>query len=1065
MLSIESCANITLKWGKTKMEKVKRINRKLALAIAAILLLSSSLVLLNSVNTVSAQYPADLTADDIYGWPVGPGYDSGNTFFNPGPGPNRPDILWQARRPDTGGALSGAPPIAMEGKIFAWGGNRLWAFDALTGKHVANASMRGTPRGFGTATLFKIADGYLAYEASNFIAVHRTDTCEEVGYVAVDTTIMGSHGGGSVMYWGGFYSSYDKLKLTTALSVPPYHGIDTPVHLAVAYDLSDPENPKLAWTWPAPTGIEALGAAPGLAIFGGYGEGEIYALNATTGELVWSAWKNGNAGYISNYWDGKIYHSASSISLTCWNATNGELIFNRQEGPREYFVFGDAIAYGKYLGKNIALPSGYVGAWDAFTGEPLWKTRALYTIAYLVPVVADGKFYCQRYSGAAGGVEAQPATFACWDVNTGELLWELVGFSCATPIIAYGNLYMISDGTLYCVGDSTDPFAMFHGHESVDTPGIRTESGPACLTLAWTYDSGSSISGSAVAGNGKVYFGTLGAEVHCVNAYTGEMEWTFPLEYRMASTPALVGDRLYTGADDGNVYCINAETGEQIWKRPVGGKTQGFWVPAWQARSSPIVVNDRLYVGSLDGNLYCLNANTGTVVWSSPAGSAARPPAGTPLVVESLNTVYISSTDSFLYAFNTANGEQRWRTQLQPTTGFDDRAMISTPVFDRGTLWIGCDTFVLARLNATTGAWMNAITLPYSGRTSTMTPAVTTPSIQTVGTAKYLTIGDGFQLVSFVITDIQYDSNIRVDHTTRTAPFFFGTSYTYGIYIPTGAQVDATTSNTVNLNVSLPNPRGNETHLPIRWERWLGHQVYSSPVISDRLGTLSDFIYFGDDVNSISIINATDGWPVAVYTTAGPVFSSACLYEGYLFMGSQDGVLYAFKDQPVAEFSISAAANKVGEMWNNETLTIRGRLLPTPGPILPEVDEEFGFQRYDTNGYANGTVKLSVTKPDGTDVAMDTTTDNDGWFEFSYNPTDVGEYGWVVYYDGEVKDWITYLPAYSEWTTVTVTSPPTGETTPPEPEGIPIEYVYVAVAVIVIVLVAVGAYIFLRRRK
>jgi hypothetical protein len=219
-------------------------------------------------------------------------------------------------------------------------------------------------------------------------------------------------------------------------------------------------------------------------------------------------------------------------------------------------------------------------------------------------------------------------------------------------------------------------------------------------------------------------------------------------------------------------------------------------------------------------------------------------------------------------------------------------------------------------------------------------------------------------------------------------------------------------------------------------------------------------IYFGDDVNSISAINATDGESVAVYTTAGPVFSSACLYEGYLFMGSQDGVLYAFKDQPTKAFTITAESNKGDTMWNNETLIVKGRLLPAA-----DIDEITGFGSYDTNGYPNASVKLSVTKPDNTDEAFEATTDEDGYFSFSYSPTEVGDYGWVVYYDGEEKPWITYQQAYGEWTPISVTSPTASEPeAPPDEGGIPMEYVYVAVAVIVIVLVVVGVYIFMKRK-
>jgi outer membrane protein assembly factor BamB len=1054
------------------MEKVKRINEKVALAIIAVLLISSSLVLLNSANTVSAQTQSELLADDMYGWPVGPGYDGGNTFFNPGPGPNRPDVLWETAIPGgIGGFFGGGPCVAFDQKVFIFSSSEIYALDPFDGDVIwTSEATYGTPRGFGTGTMFKVADGYIGYEASSAIVIHETSDGDIVGYYEPTSEEDGfnSHGGGSVMYWGGFYSDYDMRKYTTAQANPEYYpGIDTPVHLAVAYDLSDPENPTLDWTWKAPTGIEALGSAPGLGLFGGYGEGEIYALNATTGELVWKQWKKGNAGYAANYWDGKIYHSASSTAITCYNATNGDIIFDQQEGGRAFFVFGDAIAYERYLGKNIATPNGYVGAWDAYTGEPLWRTSALYYIAYLTGVVADGKFYIQRYSGAAGGAEEIESAFACFDVFTGDVIWEMPGVSFSLPMIAYGNLYGISGGSVICIGDGDTPQPMFHIGNDIDNPGIRTgQSGPNDISEpVWTYDSGAAITGSAVAGNGKVYFGTLGEEVHCVNAYTGEMEWTFPLGYRMSSTPALIGDRLYIGPDDGNIYCLDAETGDEIWTRPAGGKTEVFWISAWQPRSSPIVVGGKLYVGSLDGNLYCVDASGGGVDWTAEAGGASRPPGGTPLVVPEIGMVFISSSNAFLYAFDMDDGTELWRSQLNPTGGFDDRALISTPVWDEddGTLWIVSDTMLLDHLNATTGEFINKALLPYSAGSGTMTPAITTPAIQRVGNNKYLYVGDGFQLVCFDITTITLDPMLFTTYEVEGGGFFSSGVENIAYYKgPPVTTVNATTANNVNLNVSLPNYSGNETHLPLRWERWLGHQVYSSPVVADERGNLNDKIYFGDDVFSITAINASDGTPRSVYTTEGQVFSTACLYEGWLYMPSQDGALYAFKDQTTRDFTITATSNKPDTMWNNETLVIKGRLLPAMC-----LDEETGFGSYDTNGYPNATINLSVTKPDNTDDALETTTDDDGWFEFSYSPTEVGDYGWVVYYDGEEKPWITYNQAYGEWTPITVTSPTAGGGTEPPSDGggIPVEYVYVAVAVIVIVLVVVGVYVFIKRGK
>jgi hypothetical protein len=204
---------------------------------------------------------------------------------------------------------------------------------------------------------------------------------------------------------------------------------------------------------------------------------------------------------------------------------------------------------------------------------------------------------------------------------------------------------------------------------------------------------------------------------------------------------------------------------------------------------------------------------------------------------------------------------------------------------------------------------------------------------------------------------------------------------------------------------------------------------------------------------------------LGLYTTQSHIQASPAIWDGKVYIGSADGIMYMFDEQETVPFGISATANKVGQMWNNETLTIAGRLVPANGYVS---DEGVQYGSYDANGLPGATVKMSLTKPDGTDVSLEATTDKDGYFSFSYSPTDVGEWGWVVYFDGGEHPWIMYAQAYGEWTPISVNSPSAGGGSTPPPsggeEGFPLVYVYVAVAVIVIVIVAFAAYMLLRKK-
>jgi hypothetical protein len=223
----------------------------------------------------------------------------------------------------------------------------------------------------------------------------------------------------------------------------------------------------------------------------------------------------------------------------------------------------------------------------------------------------------------------------------------------------------------------------------------------------------------------------------------------------------------------------------------------------------------------------------------------------------------------------------------------------------------------------------------------------------------------------------------------------------------------------------------------------------------------------GSDIGSMYVLNATDGSSLSVFTAGGNVPCSPTIWEGKMYCGCTDGRLYCFNDSPSVDFSLYATSDKGTTMWNNETITMAGRLTANPTMAVWNYDSKtYVPEASDYHpGLPNATVLVSLTKPDMTSVNLTATTDNHGYFTISYSPTDVGDWGWVAYYDGMRRVGITYNGAYGEWNPFTVSSPTAsgGEENPPA-NGFPMEYVYATVAVIVIVLVAIGVYLFVKRK-
>jgi len=1254
---------------------MKNTRDKIAIAIVTVLLVSSTLLLFNfaGVTKVQAQTGTSGNYGNVlnYPWPEGPGCDSGNTFFNPGPGPNTPNVEWSDAISPTS-----APPIAANGDIYCYNGTFWMAVNAFTGavvwtlpinstgyalnnpdRSIINPNAATTPRGFGTGTSFMLATSgtnanFMGVQAGSSVFVVDTRIGQVVGkYILNATDDTTALGGGSVIYWGGFYSTWDMMDYGTGLTLsnqtfgpdPNGYTAYSPSMVAVAFNMSNPTHPYVQWETILPTGCESLCSAPGLAIFGGYGEGQLIALNASTGKTVWSAFAQGNTGYLANYYNGCIYQTASATRIICVNATNGQLVFEHDQGPRNFFAFGGAFAYNRYFDKNIATPLGYVACWDAITGDELWQTPAEYMIAYLTPCVADGKVYVTQYSGTTTSAEvSEITTFSCFDAMTGQVLWQLPTVGTATPIIAFGNLYLVNQGMLLCVGDNLTPWNQWCGGSATNAlsssnygvannnnaqipysaayGGVNGAYAPDIISYAnWHFTAGGPIEGSPVADNGMVYFGALDGKIYAVNANTGTLVWTFQTQYRVQSTPCVTGGVLYTGADDGYVYALNALNGTELWSMPAfqpgsgGPFTQAFWVSAWQPRSSPVMWNNRLYVGSLDGNLYCIDPATGTPKWHMAAGNVTYPIGGTALVanntgVGSGESVFICSANSYIYAFDAISGAPEWATLLQGQTSFNIRSLVSTPIAFNGTIWVnnGYNKDLMA-LNETTGQIMISYPLPYSVASGSMTPANTTPCfINLNSSTEMMIVGDGFQTDALNITRISLNTTLVNGYlqyyTNMTGTYYIDKTYTNSSvtingqvfknltaianYILTfpweiqsglanpnfatssaeesaflncysgcsniydhmpgenvaanipqiAAVINSTAVNSVvyNATTGLPVnsvfplgtnrdqqwipvysngtakgmnpgfnttagptygaligynykagysssnrtlpftylPIGNDTYIPAVWAQWQGHQVYSSTIYVNTLAW--PITLFGDDVYSMTCENATNGQPISSFSAKGQIFGTACIYDGNMYLGSQDANLYCFSNQQTATMYLYAAASKTTSMWNNETLAIAGNVQPT-------INVANGYGDYAANGLYNATVNLTITLPDQTSLNMTTTTDSFGHFSFAYNPTTPGSYGWVVFYPGQAGKTISYNSAYTNWTPITVTAaPPAQQTTTPTPTPSPTptatpttkggitttDYIIIAIVVVIIIIIAaVGAYMYTRRSK
>ncbi|UCH88643.1 MAG: PQQ-binding-like beta-propeller repeat protein [Thermoplasmata archaeon] len=308
-------------------------------------------------------------------------------------------------------------------------------------------------------------------------------------------------------------------------------------------------------------------------------------------------------------------------------------------------------------------------------------------------------------------------------------------------------------GSRWDVGPDTWAMFRYNASKWGFTPG---EKGPDTNNVLWTFNTTNSNTGNGVYSspaivNGKVYIGSGGGKLFCLDLYTGAHYWNYSTGpfHGMACSPAVVNNKVFFGNDFvPQLFCLDATSGKKLWNFTIGGGlmrgiyssptvTGGrvyFGTDKWNDNddriyclpendpdgdgnitmseiiwkfdapdkvwSSPAVVGDKVYIGMGDANnagnnkFYCLYASNGSVAWTYPKTGNVKDVLSAPAVVD--GKVYFGAKDKNVYCLYASNGTKIW----EYTTGAE---IWSSPALAYGRVFIGSTDDKLYCLNATTG--------------------------------------------------------------------------------------------------------------------------------------------------------------------------------------------------------------------------------------------------------------------------------------------------------------------------------------------------------------------------
>lgn len=172
-------------------------------------------------------------------------------------------------------------------------------------------------------------------------------------------------------------------------------------------------------------------------VYAGSTDGNVYAVDAATGDLLWSYATN---GYVDGpaVVDGVVYAPSWDNNLYALDSATGVLLWKFATGG--FVTCTPAVADGVvYLGSN----GGNVYALDAFTGTELWSTLTGPCFGSS-PALANGVVFI-------GGDDNVYAL----DAATGKLLWSYATGNTvqSSPAVADGVVYVGStDENVYAFG-------------------------------------------------------------------------------------------------------------------------------------------------------------------------------------------------------------------------------------------------------------------------------------------------------------------------------------------------------------------------------------------------------------------------------------------------------------------------------------------------------------------------------------------------------------------------------------------------------------------------------------
>lgn len=296
----------------------------------------------------------------------------------------------------------------------------------------------------------------------------------------------------------------------------------------------------------------------GIVYFGSY-DNHLYAINASTGELIWKYLCDGGIVSRPIVCDDNLIFGSEDHRLHAVLLRNGKVNWT-------YYTQGP-IRSSPHLAEGyifIGADDGYLHVVNAMTGRLAWKADCGSKIRS-TSTSADGLVFTGTESG----------DFFCLNF-TGAVKWKYRARRAVTssPALFQNMVYFGSfDATLYAV---------------------NAENG----WLSWKMWLNKPIVSSPYVKENYLYIGSADGMIYCIDLNSNKEAWHFTTQNQVTGSPLVVRDAVYCGSIDGYLYCLDVKNGHLRWKLKTKGPITG----------APAASDDKIFIGSTDHHMYAVLA-------------------------------------------------------------------------------------------------------------------------------------------------------------------------------------------------------------------------------------------------------------------------------------------------------------------------------------------------------------------------------------------------------------------------------------------------------------------------